>query len=143
MNLNQIIENNQHLDEVRTRKRNQSTKIYNEKEEKFKSKNNDKRGVISMDLSKIVVSEKEGKDVKEKEITENLKESLVMNTSTYSEKPQTKWIEEDGLSLPENVERINLYEKTVKDKTTGKDIVIVKKVVFYSDGNQDVSIYKK
>lgn len=49
----------------------------------------------------------------------------------------------DDFYMPENVDRINITEKIVKDKTTGKDVVFVKKETFYSDGNKDVTIYKK
>lgn len=147
MNLNQIGHNNQNSDEIKTRKRNQSTKMYKEKQEKFQNK----KGVINLEPSKTQVNEKEEKkdlrfsekSNKNENIETNLKESIIKNNKSVTEKTQTKFIEDNDLSLPENVDRINLFEKTVKDKTTGKDVVIIKKVVFYNDGNQDVTIYRK
>ena len=57
--------------------------------------------------------------------------------------PSSQKIPEDNFYMPENVDRINITEKIVKDKTTGKDVVFIKKETFYSDGNKDVTIYKK
>ena len=51
--------------------------------------------------------------------------------------------EDDIDELSEGVERIKIIEKTVKNKTTGLDQVICKKIIFYTDGNSDVIIYKK
>ena len=90
MNLNQIQQNNQFNDEVKTRKRNQSTKMYKEKQEKYQNK----KGAINLEASKNLINEKDEKhfdnmnkkdlknfeNLNKKENIENIvKESIVID----------------------------------------------------------------
>jgi hypothetical protein len=185
LNLNSSNQYYEQEKEVKNRKRNNSTKLFKEIEEKYKEKNSsNNRGVINLnnslnmknesqikkevvyneksnkkDSSNIIVDKLNANDRENKKensneavnvkTTNNEKENLrdsIANKETIKGKNDSipiQKIADDEMSLPENVDRINVIEKIVKDKTTGKDVIFVKKEVFYSDGNKDVVIYKK
>lgn len=164
LNLNQnSTVNNTYSEEMKPRKRNNSTKMYLEKEQKFKQKNAGKNhgGVINLDYSKFsknenqVVNDCEKNDkinlndrskkenFESKAVNEKQKEKTGEFTEKKVELAQIKINSENNLSMPENVDRINITEKTIKDKKTGKDVVMIKKIIFYSDGNKDIILYKK
>jgi hypothetical protein len=153
--------NNSYLEELKPRKRNDSTKLYREKEEKFKQKNAGRNygGVINLNNTGILKNDSQvvkKEDVKEKSNVADDSSKNIVESKVVSEKEKEKPVEAkksdkvenknnkvDDLILPENVDRVNFIEKKVKDKKTGKDILMVKKTIFYSDGNKDIILYKK
>lgn len=51
--------------------------------------------------------------------------------------------DDSNMDIPEGVDKIKFIEKQVLDKTTNTMRTIVKKIVYYSDGNCETTIYKK
>lgn len=60
----------------------------------------------------------------------------------FESKPLIPIIEEQQAD-EKKVKKVKVVEKKIKDKTTGKEIVVVKKTITYEDGAEEVETYTK